>query len=206
MKRTALTTTLILAFLLSAVAGAMIANSARANPYLGYDFNASPPTDMQPQMVTILSPKNMTGYASNNSSLSFRVSLNSTNTWYHIHIDSVYYKASWQDNNVSVYSWSSHDLWNPFDNDPYLSEFLYELNLTEIPEGRQNITVTAYAIGSYEKSMVYHEFPTNISSSVIFIIDTTPTSFPTTSIIAASGASMATSGVGLLFNFKKRKR
>jgi len=205
MKRTALTLTLTLTLLFSAVAGTKLISLATANPFLGYEFDVSPPTDMQPQTITILSPKNNTFYVSNNLTFNFKVSLNSTNTWYHIHIDSVYYKASWQNNNVSVYSWSNHDLWNPVDNDPYLTEFRYELNLTEIPEGRQNITVTAYAIGSYVKSLVYHEFYTNISSSVIFIVDTTPTSFPTTLVIAPI-ASVAVMGVGLLVYFKKRKR
>jgi hypothetical protein len=205
MKRKVLALTPILALLFSAVAGTLAVKVGSANPFLGYYFDVSPPSDMQPQTITILSPENISVYASNNLTFSFNASLNSTNTWYHIHIDSIYYRASWQEDNVSVYNWSNHDLWNTSDNDPYLTEFSHELNLIEIPEGKQNITITAYATGTYVKSLVYYEFNTNISSSVIFTVDTTPPSFPIALVITASSASVALVSVGLLVYLKRRR-
>jgi len=204
-KKPLLTIAFISALLFSAIAITLPVKEGNANPFLGYYFDASPPSDMQPQTITLLSPENNSVYALNNLTFSFNVSLNSTDTWYHIHIDRIYYRASWQEDAVSVYNWSSHDLWNPSDDDPYLTDFSYEFNLTEIPEGRQNITITTYTIGSYVKSLFYYEFNTNISSSVIFTIDTTPKSFPASLVAAASGASVAIVSVGLLVYFKKRK-
>jgi len=204
-KKPLLTIAFISSLLFSAIAIALPVKEGSANPFLGYYFDVSPPSDMQPHTITVLSPENNSVYALNNLTFSFNVSLNSTNTWYHIHIDRIYYRASWQEDAVSVYNWSNNDLWNPSDDDPYLTDFYYEFNLTEIPEGRQNITITTYAIGSYVKSLFYYEFYTNISSSVIFTIDTTPKVFPTSLVAIASGALAPIIVIGLVMYFKKRK-
>jgi hypothetical protein len=201
MKRKA-ALTLIMGLLFSVVGRTQIFNLAAANPYWD-GGDTTPPADMQTQTITITSPQNNTVYASNNLTLGFNVSLNSTTTWYNIYISSVYYKASWQNNSVSVYNWNYNKPMNPYDDDPVLTEFLYEGNLTEIPEGRQNITVTMYASGSYVEGIVRYRFGTNITSSAIFTVDAAPESFPTMPFTAGVGLVVVI-GIGFIY-FKKRK-
>ena len=203
-KRRVLIAVTISTLLMSATTGAGLVNLAVANPYWDGGYTA-PPADMQTQTITIVSPRNNTVYASNNLTLGFSVSLNSTPTQYYVYISWVYYKASWQNSNVSVYDWSWNESMNPYDYDPYLTEFPYQGNLTEIPEGRQNITVTAIAQGSYIKGIVRYQFVTNITFSVIFIINTVSEHFPVVPITAASMVTFVGTSL-LLIYFKKRRR
>jgi hypothetical protein len=202
-KRKALALSFILIVLLSAVAQKHIFDLVFANPYWHGGFT-KPPEDMQEQTITILSPQIKAVYESNNLTLRFNVSLNSTNTWYYIRLDRVYYKASWQNSSVSVYNWSHNVGMNPYDDDPRLTEFLYEGNLTEIPEGIQNITVTAYTKGGYVVGNVYYRFGTNITSSVIFMINSSPEPFPTTLVGTASIVTIVVFAVFLLVRKHKQ--
>ena len=205
MRKASLALAFILALLFSAVTETGIFDLATANPYrwMGY---TTPPEDMQPHTITILSPQKRTLYTQDNLTLSFKVSLNSTYTWYYIRLSSVHYKASWQNESVSVYNWSHNVGMNPYDDDPVLTEFLYEGNLTGIPEGLQNITVTGYTHGSYVKGLEGYSFKTNITSFVIFMVSNTSEPFPVVSVATASITSVAVVSAGLLVYFKKRKR
>jgi hypothetical protein len=129
---------------------------------------------MLPQTISILPPENNSACTSNNLSVNFNASLNSTTTWYNIQLNHVCYKASWQEDNVVVYRRSHNDLWNPDDNDPYLIEHSRKLNLIEIPEGEYTLTIIVRTIGAYVKVLVYYEFRTNVSSYVSLPVDTTP--------------------------------
>ena len=204
-KKPLFTAAFITGLLFSAVAGTILVNLANANPYrwMGY---TTPPEDMQPHTITILSPQKRTLYTQDNLTLSFKVNLNSTNTWYYIRLSSVHYKASWQNESVSVYNWSHNVGMNPYDDDPVLTEFLYEGNLTGIPEGLQNITVTGYTHGSYVKGLEGYSFKTNITSFVIFMVSNTSEPFPVVSVATASLTSAIIVSAGLLFYFKKRKQ
>jgi hypothetical protein len=171
---------LILALLFSAVVGAQFINFGKADPYpyqIDFYKKASPPNN-EPRDITIFSPENKTIYTSDNISFSFKVTLNSTMPyiWSYIYITTVYYKASWLQDNITVYKWSNHDLLNPSDDDPYLTEYSQEVNLTKTPEGKHNITITAVAEGEYYEGNGIYYFALNVSSSVNFIIDTTPPS------------------------------
>jgi hypothetical protein len=76
--------------------------------------------------------------------------------------------------------------------------FIGSAVLPELPDGPHNITVHAeYDYNPYD---IHRES----ESSVYFTIDTTPP-FPTALVVAASGASVAVVGLGLLVYFKKRK-
>ena len=202
MKRRALALASILIVLFSAVAQRQIFDLVSANPYWHGGFT-TPPEDMQNQSITILSPQIKAVYESINLTLRFNVSLNSTNTWYDIRLDRVYYEASWQNESVSVYNWSYNYLWSYSDDDPHLTDFLYEGNLTDIPEGMQNITVTAYTTGGYVVGNVYYRFGTNITSSVIFMINNSPEISPML-IVASAGTVTATVFAVFLF-MRKRK-
>ena len=190
MKRKALALTSILIVFLSAVVQSQIFDFVSANPYWD-GGDTAPPDDMQKQTITIVSPEEEAVYDQNNITLRFNISLNSTNTWYTIRLDRVYYKASWQNESVSVYNWSYNYLWSYSDDDPSLTEFLYEGNLTDIPEGIQNITVTAYTTGGYVVGNVYYRFGTNITSSVIFMIGNSSELSPML-IVASAGTITAT--------------
>lgn len=203
MKKASLALIFISALLLAAVTETGILDLASANPYRWWGVTA-PPEDMQLHTITITSPEKRTLYSQENLTLSFEVSLNSTPTWYYIRLSSVNYKASWQNESVCVYSWSHNVGMNPYDDDPVLTEFLYEGNLTGIPEGMQNITVTAYARGRYVKGLDSYSFNTNITSYVIFTISDTPESFLTMSVTAGV-CSMSVICIGLIYS-KKRQR
>lgn len=172
-KKTLPTAVFVSALLFSMVAGTQFVNVGKSNPYLRGDIDATPPADMEPQTITIRSPQNNTSYASKNLSLSFNVSINSANNRYHMYINTIVFNESWQKIKlVSVYEWSYNNLWNPSDDDPKLTEFLYERSLTNLPEGIQNITVFASAHGYYIQGLVLNEFYANVNSSVVFTIDT----------------------------------
>jgi len=197
MKRTALALTLILALLFSAVAGIGFVNLVFANPWI-HMLDPSPPVNAK---ISIFSPKNATAY-SPNLPLNFNVSfVNSTNVW--VTIWGIYYKTSWETDNKTVYL-------NPDLGYFMIREYSYEENFTNVPEGKQNLTITVTAHGSYhrDKEIIYYHFFINESTAVDFTIaeEPKPEPFPVIPIATASGVSIAAVGVGLLFYFKKRKR
>jgi hypothetical protein len=195
-KKTLITASIISALLFTAVAGTQFVNVGKSNPYLRNPY-ATPPADIEPQIITILSPQNNTSYASRNLSLSFKVSINSANNRYHMYINTIVFNESWQKIKlISVYEWSWNNGWNPSDDDPKLTEFLYERNLTNIPEGKQNITVVAYARGYYIQGLFLNGFDTNVTSSVIFTIDTIP---PVVSVLGLDNTTFVEQEIALNF-------
>jgi len=203
-KRKALTLALILAVLFSAVAGIAFVNLGFANPWLYRGLDPSPPVNAE---ISIFSPKKSTAYSSN-LTLNFNVSfVNSTDVF--VYIRSVCYKASWETENKTVYIWNYYDEYNlnPYDDDPMISEYSHEQNFTNIPEGRQNITITVIASGSYHaEGLSVYSFGINESKTVDFTIGITSLSASVLIPIATSGASVAVVSIGLLAYFKKRKR
>ena len=171
-KKRVLTVSFVLMVFLSAAIGTQIPLT-KANLYLDYKFGAPPPTDLQPQTIKMSSPENNTIYASSNLTLNFNINLISKLSRNDFHLTTIYYKASWQENDTTVYRWSYHDMDNPYDDDPYLSEYSNELNLTGIPDGEQNITINARIAGVYVKNLIVYSFSLDLSSSVNFIVDTT---------------------------------
>jgi hypothetical protein len=202
-KRTPITAIIISTLLFSAVAGIGFVNLVFANPWIYRGLDPSPPVNTE---ISIFSPKNSTAYSSN-PTLNFNVSfVNSTDVF--VYIRSVYYKASWETENKTVYTWNYYDEHNlnPYDDDPKISEYSYEQNFTNIPEGKQNITITVTASGSYAKGLSAYFFSINESKTVDFTIGITPLSASVLIPIATSGASVAVVSIGLLVYFKKRKR
>lgn len=173
----------------------------RANPWLYRGLDPSPPVNAE---ISIFSPKNSTAYSSN-PTLNFNVSfVNSTNVF--VYIRSIYYKASWETENKTVYTWNYYDEHNlnTYDDDPKISEYSYEQNFTNIPEGKQNITITVTASGSYAKGLDLYLFSVNESTTVDFTVGITPLSASVLIPIATSGASVAVVGIGLIVYFRKR--
>ena len=73
MKRTALALTLSLAILISLMAGVMVVNVAKANPFLIFEVVPPIPGTIPP-VITVSSIENNTAYASNNVHISFNIS------------------------------------------------------------------------------------------------------------------------------------
>ena len=165
---------------------------AKANPSPYLEQKAVPPP-VRPT-ITFLSPENNTLQNLTNLTVSFKVSIKLSNAW--LAIKRVDYRTTWQTGNFGLYDWSSHDPWNTEDNDPIITEYSYNLTLTEIPEGNQTVTISAYGEGDYAEGLVLYSFHTGNSSSISFTIDTTP---PTVSILTAENKTYAKSDVPLNF-------
>ena len=232
MKRTALALTLLLALLLSSVAGTKLVSQAEANP------SPSGPD----ATFRIVSPENKT-YRTNNITLS--VTSEHAPFWYY-NVDGASFKSMiWIENTVSLnLSDSSHTIvatafalgsacvtftidttapnvsvtspqnktYESFDvplnftvNEP-VSQIAYSLDGQENVTIAGNTTLTDLPDGEHNGTVYAHDMAGNVGASeaVTFTIDT-PEPFPTMQVAAAaSGASLAVIGVGLLVYFKKR--
>jgi hypothetical protein len=168
MKRKALALTLILAFLISAMAGTKLVNWAKANPWMGTDW-VSPADYTKPPTLTIVSPQKNMIYNSTNVTLSFNAHVVGSESY--VRLMQVYYKTDWEQNETYVYN-------NEGINIPYepnaVTDFYYNMNLTGVPEGKHYITVHAVEWGAYIDSLFVHMFSINGSSSVNFAIDASP--------------------------------
>jgi hypothetical protein len=193
-KKIILTAVCISALLLSAVAGTQLLNLGRADPYLWYG-DVPPDAYTKPPAITIFSENN-TVYYSNNLTISFDARILPSPNASNFHIYTIYCNTSWQNDSVVVYQWSSHVLENPYDDDPKLTEISQELNLTNIPEGKQNVTIQAVGDGTYLDGYFYNTFSITGSSSISFTIDTTP---PIISILSPENKAYSTSDVPLNF-------
>ena len=176
--------------LFSAVAGTQLLNLGRANPYIWLG-QVPPDDDTKPPAIAIF-PRNSTVHRSNNLTISFNVKLLRSPLASDPRVYTVYYNTSWQNDSVVVYQWS--------DDDPYLTEFSNKLNLTSIPEGKQNITIRAIEYGKYWNASTnygpfgYNTFTITGSSSISFTIDTTP---PVISALSVQNKTYSTSDVPL---------
>lgn len=93
---------------------------------------------------------------------------------------SVSYKASWEGNKTTqVYQWSINDPANVSDDDPNpQGDFFYAIDLTHVPQGLQQVEVTAVG-GGYIWGNGYNTFSSNTSSSLFFTISAPPSPSPT---------------------------
>ena len=184
-KKMILTAVCISVLLFSAVAGTQLLNLARANPYIWLG-EVPPDDDTKPPAIAIF-PRNNTVNRSNNLTISFNVKLLSSPLASDPRVYTVYYNTSWQNDSV-VYQWSFGH--------PYLTEFSHKLNLTSIPEGKQNITIRAIEYGKYwsPPPFWYTTFTITGSSSISFTIDTTP---PVISALSVQNKTYSTPDVPL---------
>ena len=138
-EKNSISTNACLGTFFSAVAGTQLVNLGRANPF------ARIPAPVHPK-ITILSPEDNTLHASNVLTVNFNVSINFEKGW--SYISYVNYKASWQQDKITVYEWRTNDSAPQF-----LSEFTYKLNLTGIPEGNQTVIINAGGHGGYNEGI-----------------------------------------------------
>ena len=104
-------------------------------------------------------------HTSNALTITFNVSINFEKGW--SSLDSVTYKASWQQDLITVCNYPSSS--------KSLSEFSHKLNLTGIPEGKQTVWIHAKGRGGYQDDKVYFYFDDAYNyASISFTIDTIP--------------------------------
>jgi len=152
---------------------------AKANPYsFGYISVVATPEDIELPTISLASPPNGTVFATDTVTLSFRITTNtskhtaSNDSSYAVQgLTRVSYKLGWQRDNVSVFE----SFWPALVN----KTVVCKTTLSEIPEGRHSINVTAFAYGLLTKinshyTLEYYPFYMNTSSSVYFTIDKTP--------------------------------
>jgi hypothetical protein len=190
---------------LIAIAEACFVKFAQANPHLyeQVSYPVSPPPEVEPLSISILSPKNDTVVISGNVSLNFKVRVvipvMPELFYYYLGLSAVYYKASWLPNttylnlttiknsipdrtrifsNDSVARWGTHWTLSGYELNPNFS-----IDLTGIPEGPQSIEVFAVESGSrkYSQSGIticYGRYTLVTSSIVHFTVDNISTWSP----------------------------
>lgn len=203
MRRIPIALTIIMALLISAIAGIQVVNVGKANPS-GIVGSVPPDKDTKPPEVSILSPNNGTWIAENSVILACRVSVGESKTAWSRLINEVYYETDWQQNKIYIFG-PIGDRWYYYSSGNS-STIECNLSLTGIPEGKHNITVHAVEQGAYNPPYVF-VFSINGSSSVYFIVDTTLQGIIVHSPIAwvaVAAVSVVAIGIGLLVFFKKR--
>jgi len=185
-KKTVLTAAFISLFL-AAVAGTQFVNLGWANPIHNswiYEGDVSPDSSTKPPTVSILSPERNNVYATDNISLSLKVSIGDSSTASSRVLREIYCKTDWLPNKFSVYNYS----WNSLYPSTSQTEFSETINLTGIPDGNHTMTVYAVESGRYIThrgpegsglnpiSYAYYYVNFNITgcSLVRFTVDTTP--------------------------------
>jgi hypothetical protein len=221
MKRRALTVTFILSLSLSTMAGAQLVNLGRANPYF-YEqvpYSVSPPSDVNPPTISIVSPKNNSVYISHNVFLTFNVSiivpLLPELFYYSLDLAVVYYKASWLSNNTyldleavrnsipprpRLFSEDYRARWNTYwAISGYELSPTFSVNLTGVPEGTHSIEVFAVLRGSRGTSqsesamtIYYGMYKLPSSSMINFTVHST-------SVLSPQNKTYNTADVPLLF-------
>ena len=197
MKKIVAAVTLTFILLITTAIGNFLVGHVGANPYFYGGYDPSPPINAK---ITIVSPTNYTTYLSN-LTLNFNVSfVNQTGVEYYVYLESINYTTSWETENKKVYKWNYYDDYNldPSNDDPQVSEYQYEENVTNIPEGKQKITINVTASGSYIKAWTSYYFYINESTTVDFTVGT-PSTFPITQIAIASITLVTFACLGTLY-------
>jgi hypothetical protein len=102
----------------------------------------APPNGTKLPIVKIISPMNKQVVSSKNLTFVFNLTLEASTSTYPITLDALYYKPSWQSDNITI-EVDSHA--------PYMNKTLpFSINLAGIPEGNQSIVVYAYTVCEYE--------------------------------------------------------
>jgi hypothetical protein len=155
MTKRGLAATLVLALLISVIAGTQLVSMGKANPYWWYE--GVPPDDYtEAPVISVLSPANNTVVNNDNVYLSFNVDVGESETALGTVLLTVRYETDWQHDNDDMFApWSG----------PY--PFVHEVNLTGIPEGNHSIIIEAVERGSYPNARAFN---IDSSSTVFFTV------------------------------------
>ena len=198
--KTVLAKAFIALILFSALIEVQFVDLTRANPYV-YGGEVPPKLDTVPPIISIFHPKNNTAYNVNHVALTFDVSAPTGPTVYSPILRFIFYKTDWQQNEVFVYNKYTSDSYPGHPTKGRYNIFSSNLNLTGIPEGNHSVTVFAIYHGRYIPGNLPHTLSSNGftitgSSSVNFIIDTTP---PNISVLTVENRIYDTSDAPLNF-------
>lgn len=178
-------------------AGIVEVSPVKADPIL---YNWIPlPAGFPPPSVEIVSPENNTIIRANsNLTVNFNATLDAPPNTYGYGIFYMAYKTSWNHGDL-IYDLGNH--WNPRPKITGNYSSSFDVNLTGVPEGKNNITVTIAAGGGYfdnEKSIYFNEFDVFVSCSVVFNVtyDFTP---PKVAILSLKNQTFTNSTVPLNF-------
>ena len=190
---------LIVAILITAIAGVYSVNFAQANPYL-YHESGPPPAGVSPLAISISSPKNNTLYAVDNITFVFSIQNNDANAQFpnrdsfaipsiHYLLDA-YLKADWMEDNVTVYKQNTYS--------PEFPKFWdYNETFWNVPDGEHSVVVTALGGGGYAKDVLtWYSFQIATISVINFTVDATP---PEVSILSPLNATYYSSEIPLNF-------
>jgi hypothetical protein len=163
-----ITATLLAVLLILALAGALLVNVAKANPWIDSGWVA-PESTTTPPRVSILNLQNGTKYASPPIKITYTVTPIHGPDIVLSNLIEVYYSASWLQDEVYVFQDLPHGLvWE---------EFSGTFELKEIPQGPFSLTVTAVYYGEYvlnTKPYTGARFMINGSSTANFAVDLKP--------------------------------
>jgi hypothetical protein len=163
MKRTSLALILILALLISTVAGAKLVNWAYA--YIPHHLSLSNSPDPNPPLISVLSPMQNSTYNSTILWLTFNVS--KPETWFvhdvvydsygcHGQIEWVGYNLDGKESEkFSVHDYS----WGDYPAPPPRTPLDFSFNLTGLSEGRHTLIVSAEGVYAYATEKGSNSFP-----------------------------------------------
>jgi hypothetical protein len=133
-------TTIIISVLLFSTAEALFVKSTRANPYhrQARGTEVLPPAGTQPPAIIIRTPQNGS-YYQKNLNLTFDVTIPNTNGDKSISaVIELYYKASWEPNEIAVTQKNF-----------FAESTSFSIDLSGVSGGNQSITIYAVGQGSY---------------------------------------------------------
>ncbi len=174
MKKTVTTLILLLTFLSITIVTTQFVNLVVANPYIklpGEDV--VPDTKTKPPQITIFSPNNNSIYSQNNVTLSLNVTVGESSTAFNPFLSEIYYITDWQSNYTDLYRYIPDASIYP---SPIIPTFNTSLELTNIPEGKHNLTICTREVGTYfryqAQYMFIDTFEIKKSTSIFFTVDT----------------------------------
>jgi hypothetical protein len=181
-KKTFLTAAFILVLFLIAIAEAGFVKLAQANPYR-YHEHVAPPEGAIPLAISVSSPKNKAVYNVDDVALTFNVRTQGTslNTIY-----AVSFKASWIEDNVTVYP-------------DFCKFWSYNETFGGMPDGEYSVVITAWGGGGYAEGVTAYSFDMTTISVVNFTIATPPE----VSILSPLNKTYDSSDVPLNFTVSK---
>jgi len=190
MKKTAITVTLILAFLFSALTGTQFIDLGNANPYMYHEY-VSAPLGSKPLVISLFSPLNNSIYKVNEVTLAFNISTQFTSLNYLL---GAYYEADWMPDNVTVYKQNTRSPEFPTD-------WTYTRTFNHLPDGDYSIVITAWGGGFYARGLTAYNFDMTTISVVNFTIDS---EIPKISVLSPESKTYNSSAIQLNYTISEK--
>jgi hypothetical protein len=139
---------------------------------LGYRTIGSrdPDAKTKPPVMVVFEPENHTNYIGSTFNVSFNALTGKSLTAYKVSIIRVYYTTDWLTNKTTLIN-SYTDEYNFITSVNSLSNYSSTLCLSEVPEGKHSLTVTAIEMGLYERTdgpFWFDYFHMNVSAVIQF--------------------------------------